>query len=240
MQGSIRRKTMVCLGVAAAILAPVVQQLGRLGLSQAEFAAQGDATLRAAGYAFSIWGLIYLALAVYAIRYARKVETLALRILAGPAALAVFGCALWIVAASANLMGLTVALILVSAGAAITGLLQTAPLATNGDRPFALWPVALLAGWLTVAAPLNILTALTAMGVIQPEALWALIAVALVVIVGAGVAWRARSWVYPLPIAWGLGGVYAAERLDKPDIALAAAGAGALLIAAGIVAARRR
>ena len=58
-------------------------------------------------------------------------------------------------------MWLTVAIILVSAAAAIVGLLRAAPEAAGKDRLFAVLPVALLAGWLTTAAPLNILSALT-------------------------------------------------------------------------------
>ena len=50
-----------------AIIVPLIQNLAGLGLNQAEFAADGASTLRVAGYAFSIWGLIFLLDVAYAV-----------------------------------------------------------------------------------------------------------------------------------------------------------------------------
>nr|QQZ51808.1 hypothetical protein JKL49_13480 [Phenylobacterium glaciei] len=61
------RSLAVVLAVVAAIAIPAIQMTQHIGLSAAEFSGQGDQTLRAAGYAFSIWGLIYFGLAAYAI-----------------------------------------------------------------------------------------------------------------------------------------------------------------------------
>jgi len=57
--------------LSAAIFAVVIGQTQVLlgwGQSPAEFSADGDSTLQVAGYAFAIWGLIYLWLLVYAVR----------------------------------------------------------------------------------------------------------------------------------------------------------------------------
>ena len=62
------RRLLVLVAAVFAIMVPIAQNLAGWGLSQAEFAADGDSTLRVAGYAFSIWGLIYLGILAYAIR----------------------------------------------------------------------------------------------------------------------------------------------------------------------------
>jgi hypothetical protein len=56
------RRLAVLAAAVFAVIVPVVQALGGFGLSQAEFAADGNQTLRVAGYAFSIWSLLYLGL----------------------------------------------------------------------------------------------------------------------------------------------------------------------------------
>ena len=56
------RRLVVLAAALFAIIVPLVQNLAGLGLNQAEFAADGNSTLRVAGYAFSIWGLIYIGL----------------------------------------------------------------------------------------------------------------------------------------------------------------------------------
>lgn len=65
------RKLAVIGAVAFAILVPAIQALTGWGQSAAEFSAGGDGTLRAAGYAFSIWSVIYAGLVAYAVYQVR-------------------------------------------------------------------------------------------------------------------------------------------------------------------------
>ena len=61
--------------LACAVFAVVVAQAQMLmgwGQTPAEFSADSDATLKVAGYAFSIWGLIYVAILAYAVRQALR------------------------------------------------------------------------------------------------------------------------------------------------------------------------
>ena len=238
-----RPRLAVAAGVAIAILVPAVQQGGGFGMSQAAFAAQGDSTLRAPGFAFAIWILIYLGIGGYAVYQSRARDSRALTALAWPSAAAAAACGAWIVAAAMNQMWATVAIILTAAGCAIAGLWRAAPQATGRDRLFAILPLALLGGWLTLAAPLNLLTVLTAKGLITPDAAapWAIGAVAVAVGVGAAVALRTGAWAFPLPIAWGLAAIYVVERAGKPGVAmLAAVAAGALMAVAAVAGFRRR
>ena len=64
------RSTLIILAVIFAIAVPAFQAMHPFGLSAAEFSFQGDATLRVAGFAFAIWGLLYLGMILYALHQA--------------------------------------------------------------------------------------------------------------------------------------------------------------------------
>ena len=106
------------------------------------------------------------------------------------------------------------------------------------DRWFLIWPLAALAGWLTVAAPLNLITVATAFEAL-PAALsptgWALLAVVVTTLVGVGVTWAVRTLAYPLPIAWGLVGAFVAEQSRNPTLGFAALAFAIGLILASVV-----
>ena len=96
-----RTRRLVVLGAAAfAVVVPVVQALTGFGLSQAEFAEDGNETLRVAGYAFSIWGLIYIGILAYAVRQVlpQTGESDMIRRFAIPSIVAFVGIGAWIVA----------------------------------------------------------------------------------------------------------------------------------------------
>ena len=101
------------------------------------------------------------------------------------------------------------------------------------------WPLALLAGWLGIAAPVNLLTVLTGNGdlpaVLSPT-VWALIAVLLVTLKALAVTWVLRTPAFALPIAWGLLGVFVAEMDRNPVLATGAVlAAGVTLVGAVIL-----
>ena len=237
------RRIAVAASVAAAIAIPGAQAALHLGLSQAEFAAQGDTTVRAAAAAFSIWGLIYLGLAAYAVFQARARETPVLAAFGWPSAIAVAACAAWIIASALDLKSASVVIILIGAGAAISAVLKRPRPQDLTERLLVAAPNTLLAGWLTIASVLNIVTVATAFGLVGPGQadVWAAGAVAVLMAVAGAVAWRSRSAVYLLPIAWGLAWVFVAERPDRPLLSgLAAACAVLALAAAAWLAARGR
>lgn len=239
------RRLIVLAAAVFAVVVPLIQNLAGLGLTQAEFAADGDTTLKVAGYAFSIWGLIYLGLMAYAIRQAlpQTGESLLISRMGWPSAVALFGIGFWIIVAALNLKVASVGVIFASLLALLIPLLLSAGTIrglSRGDRDRLLvaWPLAALAGWLTVAAPLNLITTATALDAL-PAALsptgWALLAVAVVLLVGLGVTWRLRLLAYPLPIAWGLIGAFAAEQERNPTLGFAALAAAVILILAGVL-----
>ena len=99
------RRMIVLLAALFAIAAPIIQNLAGLGLTQAEFAADGNTTLRVAGYAFSIWGLLYLGLLAYAVRQVlpQTGESTLINRLGWPSVVTLFGIGFWIIVAAMNL-----------------------------------------------------------------------------------------------------------------------------------------
>lgn len=229
------RRWLIPAAVAFAILVPALQALLDLGLSQAEFAGDGNRTLRAEGYAFSIWSVIYLGLIAYAVWQAlpRNRDEVRLAAIAPGALVAILGCGLWIIAAALDLKWGSVGIIVVSAAALTVGLLRHAPEdAVFRERLLVWWPLSLLAGWLTIASAINILTVLTAVGVLDGvERMAAFVGVGVVTLVAVAVLRAGRVPVYGVPIAWGLAAVWVAEKAGKPDVA-AAALAAAVVVAA--------
>jgi hypothetical protein len=236
------RRVATVAAVLLAIASPIAQAMSGWGLDQAEFARQGNSTLRAAGWAFSIWTLIYGGLLAYAIYQVQRPDRPMVRALGWPAAGAVAGCGLWIWASAADARWATVAIIVASAAAAVMALLRGRGLAEDSkDKLFASWPIALLGGWLTVASAVNILTVLTAEGLLDGAAkAAALTGIVVVLVVALAVLRSGVSAVYAIPVAWGLIGVWAAERVEKPDVAALAVGAAVLTGAYGLWQAWRR
>jgi len=239
------RRLVVLAAAVFAVVVPVVQRLGEFGLSQAEFAADGNQTLQVAGYAFSIWGLLYLGLLIYAGRQAlpQTGESVLINRLGWPSAVALFGIGMWIVAAALNLKAASVVIIFASLLALLVPLLVNAgTIRATGvmdrDRWFLIWPLAALAGWLTIAAPLNLITTATAFDALpaflSPTA-WAIVAIVVVILVVIEVTLYLRTMAYSLPIAWGLVGAFVAEQERNPVLGFTALGAAFLLFVAAVI-----
>lgn len=239
------RRLIVLAAALFAIIVPLVQNLAGLGLNQAEFAADGNSTLRVAGYAFSIWGLIYIGILAYAIRQAlpQTGESPLLGRMGLPSAVAFFGIGFWIIVAALNLKAASVGVIFASLIAlllpmlAVSGHIRALRM-FDRERILLVWPLAALAGWLTVAAPLNLITTATAFNALpaalSPD-LWAIVAIVAVTVVALAVTAVLRTLAYPLPTAWGLLGAFVAEQADKPTVAFTALAGAIVLLIGGLL-----
>jgi hypothetical protein len=227
------RSTLIILAVIFAIAVPSLQAVYQFGMSAAEFSFQGNGTLQVAGFAFAIWGLLYLGMIIYALYQALPVtrgsETLA--IYAWPSIVAISGCGLWILMAAFNQIWLTVVVISVSAAALIFALVQSQGTGILRDRLLIALPLNLLAGWLTIASIVNLVTVLTIERVITADiaTVSGLVAVSGATALAAAVALSGRSAFYLLPIVWGLYGVRVAEGTRQPLLS-DAAGVAVLLL----------
>ena len=232
------RRILVLIAAFAAPLIGYGQMAMGVGMTPAEFAAQGDDTLRVASFAFTIWAVIYGWIAVYAVYQAlpTTTETESLRRLGWPSFVAFAGIGLWVVASAANAQGASVAIMFASLLVLLMPLVQNAKLFWSDSirrRALIAWPLALLAGWLTIASIVNLLTVMTSQDLIAKGTgpLWSLGAIGLAALVALFVTARTRLWTYPVPIAWGLIGVFFAGRTDGNDLqAFAALGAAILIV----------
>ena len=245
-----RRMIVLAAAIFAVLIAYGQMAIG-WGQTPEEFSSDSDATLRVAGYAFSIWGLIYLGLIAYAIRQAlpRTGESSLLHRLGWPSAAALLGIGWWIVASAMDWETTTIVLIFGSMLVLLIPLLANAATIralprTDRERWLVVWPLALLAGWLTIASPVNLLTVLTGNDALPPPlspTSWAALAVGVVTALGLGVTWVLRTPAYALPIVWGLVGAFVAEQTRNTPLAMTAlAAAGVLLVGAVILTFRLR
>jgi hypothetical protein len=234
--------------LVTAFAAPALGQLHAMsgwGRSVAEFAGEGDEVLRAGSWAFAIWGPIYLYLWIYAVAQAlRRDEEPILRRVGWPSLVALAGIGLWTVVAQFGPDLLTVPIILASLLGALAPLLAAGPDQDGADlrtRATLVWPLAALAGWLTVATALNVITLAAKYGLLAgaPAEAWGMAGVAMVALTALLVILRTRLWIYGLPVAWGLVAVWAAERVRHPETGWAALVACALVALAAALRARR-
>lgn len=228
----------VLAAVAVSIAIPTVQALGHIGLSAAAFSHQGDSTLRAATYAFSIWGVIYagmIAVALFCLRPPRGSGPV-LAALAWPFAGAALGCGLWIITAAAGQQALSCLVLIATWSLAVTALVRARLQGPQGwGANLACLAVGLLTGWLTDATALNLITAATALGLI-PAGIATIaggVTVAGALLVALLVGRAGRTFSYELAVAWGLVAVFVAEQHNHVIPAwMALAGAVVLLLIA--------
>lgn len=213
------------------------------GRNMGAVSAQYPTLLTPAGWAFSVWGLIFLSLAIYAgwqLLPAQRRNHLPDAV-ARPLTVASAAAGLWVVCFSYELIAICTALMLLTLGALIVGYGRGRRLVLAGKAPgLASWPLSLFMGWISVATVVNVTLALREWGWTPPVNVSVLLSVVLLAVVlglGGLVAFRFRDAVYPLVLAWGLLGIWAARRAELPELgwwALALAGvlaAIALLVA---------
>lgn len=205
---------LVLLCALAQILIPVLPSLG-IGEQIGEQSDGVRTLITPAGFAFSIWGLLYFgstAYAIYQLLPSQRDNPLTAR-LAMPAAGAFLGNALW--AGYTQIFGLSVisALIILFTLANLLGILRIFAAErtfTRSERIVAVLPLSALAGWLTAATIVNIAAALSFHGIEIPVPAPLVAAVILlvggVIVSAAVVGTRGNPW-YPLPFLWALWGI---------------------------------
>jgi hypothetical protein len=196
----------------------------------------GRPAIQPAGYAFSIWSVIYLWLilhAVYGLWQRAEAPDWEAPRLPLTVAIAVGVVWLWIAGQSAVWGTVT---IWVMAGGALLAFLR-AP--TEPDRWLLSAPLAIFAGWLTAAAAVSTGVLIAGHGVLSNTAS-ALAMLALVLVLALGVQGRKpRMPVYGLTVVWALAGVIVVNWTDTPLVAGAAAMGALVMLGATALSARR-
>lgn len=235
----------VLLCAVLQVLTPILPSLG-IG---EPIGSQSDASrtlITPAGWAFSIWGLLYLGSAVFAVYQALPAQrdNPLLASIRWPAAGAFLGNALW--AAYTQLYSLTAVSVAIIAATLLCLLTIYRRFAgarlSRGERWLAYLPLSALAAWLTVATIVNIAATLRFYGVEAGAAGPAVGAAILLVagLIGAAAIVRGRGSVpYAAVFLWALVAIYAA---GGQAAGLIAAGTlvAALLVVAGLALGLRR
>ncbi len=186
-----------------------------------------------AGYVFSIWGLIYIGLILFAVFQARQAEqdNPRLRKADLPFLLSCVGNVSWLFLWHYNLYVLSVVPILLLLGSLIAVYLafeiglHSVPLA---EQWMAHAPFSLYLGWASVAVISNISAVLDYLGWNGglPEATWAIIMLAVGVLLGLAMAVFRRDAIFNLVLMWAYIGIAIRYSAD-PAVAVSAwSGAG--------------
>ncbi|MFD1470598.1 hypothetical protein ACFQ48_20395 [Hymenobacter caeli] len=184
--------------------------------------------LTPAGYAFSIWGLIFLGLSIYAVWQLLPAQR-ALSLpdaLAKPLALANAATGAWVVLFAYELILPSVGVMLVILGALVAAygrarrrvLAHAAPAWTSV-------PLALFLGWISVATVINLTIGLRQLGWQPAPDLGVAVALALLAVVVALALVISRAFqeaVLPLVVAWALAAIWVAQLREIPALGWAA------------------
>lgn len=229
-----------------AVIIAVVMQIGagflpRLGIGEF-IGTRSDAVrtlITPAGWAFAIWGPLFLLSVAFAIWQAlppQRTNALLDRI-AWPAAVALAAQGVWSTYTQiANLTVVSVIIILVSLAGLLLVLrtLAHAPSLSRGERIFVAPAFSALAAWLTAASIVNVSASLKYHGIAGAEP--APVITALMIVIGAIIAALAASRsrgapLYGLVFAWALIAINAAGGQRFPSVGWAAIGGIALVLA---------
>jgi hypothetical protein len=211
------------------------------GQTMGQVSAKYPTLLTPAGYAFSIWGLIFLGLAVYALwQLLPAQQKIALPdALAKPLALANVATGAWVVLFAYEMILPSVGVMLVILGTlmVVYGRLRRRIFA--GAAPT--WvgvPFSLYLGWISVASVINITIGLRQAGWQTADGASVTLTLGLlfvVVTLGLIMSRVFRDMVFPLVVAWALVAIWVVRLREVPELGWAAL-AGAVVVAIGGIA----
>lgn len=171
---------------------------------------ENQAVIQPAGFAFSIWGLIYILLFIWIIKvfFSETGAVTVKRLHIWPLTNFLLN-GLWILVFTAGWILLSSAVIILLLVTLIKMYTET----SNQDYHwFDRLPFSVYFGWVTAASVVNIFTLLVSynqemfLGI--PEISWTLLAVLLITVLTVCIGFQFRDWLYPLVIVWTYSGIY--------------------------------
>ena len=197
---------------------------------------QSDPPAQPAGYAFAIWGVIYLALiaatALGALRHANDADWQAHR---APLLVSLLIGAIWLPVAEVSAIWATILIWAMLLGALAA--LVRVPASARWTLGLA---VGLYAGWLTAASSVSVALTGAGWGLVFGEWGWAVVAVALATGIALAMLTRARAGAgYAFAAAWGLVGIVVRNAGPEPVLATIAGIAALAVALAGLMSLRR-
>ncbi len=215
------------------------------GQTMGEVSAKYPTLLTPAGYAFSIWGLIFLGLVVYAVWQLLPVaRNLSLPdALAKPLTLASVATAAWVVLfayeqiiPSVGVMLLILGSLIVVYGRARRRIFMDAAPAWVGV------PFSLYLGWISVASAINITIGLREMGWQTADNLSVTLTLGLLFVIVALSLIMSRAFrdmVFPLVVAWALVAIWVVRLREVAELGWAALAGAVVGVVLGVVLSRR-
>ena len=200
--------------------------------------------LTPAGYAFSIWGMIFLGLAMYAIWQllpAQQTKSLPDE-LAKPLTLASVATSVWVVLFSYELILPGAAVMLLILGCLVTayGRVRRRVFAGTTSSLVSI-PFSLYLGWISVATVINITIGLRQLGHQASEELGLALTLLLllaIVALGLSVSRSFRDMVFPVVLSWALVAVWVAQLRENPVLGWSALAGAAVVAIGGVVLSR--
>lgn len=224
-----------------------VTNSGLLGPNNAEISARYPTLIVAAGYAFAIWGPIFLLDIVFAIRqvFVGSADARLRRV----RVLTAFGFALtsvWMLVFTRQWFWSALVVIWASLACMLAAAWLASETARQARGPWWQWlPLSLHAGWVSLAAFLNVAQVVVAFALFSTDHMlaWTLVLFALAggLLAFVLIKLRGNPW-YALAAVWGLVGVYVGQRhssLPGAETAASVALALAVLLAVLAMAAYR-
>jgi len=209
--------------------------LGITPRSIAEVSLQYNNYFMPAGYAFSIWGLIYLSFIVYAIYQilpAQQKDSLYDK-LAIPFITANILGMIWQVLFTRHMLSLASVFIIIML--LLSGIMFRRVKLALRSEAYSDWlsfPFSLYMGWLSVANIANAAVWLVYMGWHGSplgEQHWAIVMIIMATLLAVLISFRFSDGIYPLVVGWALGAIYVANQYTSNTVA-----ADALLATAAI------
>ena len=200
--------------------------------------------LTPAGYAFSIWGLIFLALVVYAVwqLLPGQREISLPDAIAKPLTLASIATGVWVVLFAYELILLSVGMMLLILGSLIVAYGRTRRRIFAEAAPaLAGVPFSLYLGWISVASVINITIGLRQLGWQTAEGVsvvLTLVLIFMVVALGLIMSRVFRDMVFPLVVAWALVAIWMVRLGEVPELGWAALIGATLVTISGIMLSR--
>jgi len=204
------------------------QQNGRPSIS--EISARYDNLLTPAGYAFGIWGLIYIGLLIFAFYqlwdiFRKNINTDFVLQIGWWFIIANLANAAWVVAFTNDQIGLSVLLMLIIFFALFKIVFNINMERWDAPVPiiaFIWWPISLYFGWINVALISNISAYLTSLGwdgAPLNETLWAIIILLLASVVFIAMVWTRNMREYANVGVWGIVAIAVKNWENEPAVA---------------------
>ena len=227
------QKTLSIVNIVALIVTIILNYLSNTGIfngnTMSSVSAEYQNYFTPAGYAFSIWGLIYLGLAAFVIYHAiiafkgTNENNVVLKV-GWWFVISCLANSAWIFAWLYNYTGLSVIIMMVLLFSLVMIILRTRM--ELDDLPmkqiaFVWWPFSLYAGWITVALIANISAWLTKIqwdGFGISSITWTLILIIVAGVIYLIMTWQRNMREYALVGVWGLVAIAVANWTDEQSI----------------------